>query len=106
MSGDSYPLDAPSPLERLRARRADILRLLEEADARDMRLFGSVARGTAGPDSDVDLIIELPTPYDGMHYLRLLPALEDLLGCRVDLVTPDSLPPRMRQTVEQEAVRL
>jgi predicted nucleotidyltransferase len=97
----------PAPLaERVRARRAEILRLLDEAGARDPRLFGSVARGTAGPDSDLDLVVDLPAPYDGMRYLRLLLALEDLLGCRVDLVTTDGLPPRLRAAIEREAAPL
>jgi uncharacterized protein len=99
--------DGPLPLaERVRAHRAEILRLLEEAGARDARLFGSVARGTAGPDSDLDLVVDLPVPYDGMRYLRLLLALEDLLGCRVDLATRDGMPPRMREAVEREAAAL
>lgn len=106
MNAAPHPAGPPSLAERVRQHRDDIVRLLDEAGARDARLFGSVARGTAGPGSDVDLVVELPTPYDGLRYLRLLLALEDLLGCRVDLVTTDGMPPRMREVVEREAAPL
>jgi predicted nucleotidyltransferase len=96
----------PSPAERAFAHRDRILALLDEAGMRNPRLFGSVARGTASSGSDIDLLVDVPIPYDGLRYLRLLLALEDLLGCRVDLVPVDALPPRVRQTAEREAVPL
>lgn len=106
MSGTSAPSDPSSLLERVRARREDILRLAADYDVSNLRLFGSVARGTARPDSDVDILIDLPAGYGGFRYVRLILALEDLLGCTVDLVTPDSLPPLVRAEAEREAVPL
>jgi uncharacterized protein len=67
-------------------------------------LFGSTARGDARPDSDLDLLVEFaggPT-FDSFMGLKFF--LEDNLGRKVDLVTPDSLKPRMRPVVEREAV--
>jgi uncharacterized protein len=95
-----------TPADHIHARREQVRELLLAAGVRDARLFGSFARGTARPESDVDLLVELPTPYDGMRYLRLLLALEDLLGCRVDLVPADSLPPLVRAAAERDAVPL
>jgi predicted nucleotidyltransferase len=90
----------------VRARRAEILRLAAEYGAGNVRLFGSVARGTAGPESDVDLLVDLPPDYSGFQYLRLLLALEDLLGRRVDILTTDGLSGRMRDEAMREAVPL
>ena len=60
-------------------------------------LFGSYARGEQRPDSDVDILVEFE---DGMktfdNYMGLKIFLEDLLGCRVDLVVLDSVKPRLK----------
>lgn len=69
-----------------------------------LALFGSTARGDARDDSDLDLLVEFaigPT-FDSFMGLKLF--LEDNLGRKVDLVTPDALKPRMRPVVEREAV--
>lgn len=74
---------------------------------RDLRLFGSVARGEATPASDVDLVVEfdsdritLPT------FLDFADDLEALLGRRVDVVSLKKLSPRLRAQVEAEALRV
>ncbi|HEX4955530.1 MAG TPA: nucleotidyltransferase family protein [Thermoanaerobaculia bacterium] len=79
--------------------------------ARDFRVvslgvFGSVARNEAGPGSDVDVLVELaPQAHLGLFgFVRLKRRLEDLLGCRVDLVTPDALRPQLRQRILGELV--
>lgn len=69
-------------------------------------LFGSTARGEAHASSDLDLLVEFagdPT-FHGFMGLKLF--LEDQLGRRVDLVTPDALKPRLRPIVEREAVHV
>ena len=64
---------------------------------RRIGLFGSYARGEGRPDSDVDILVEFE---DGMktfdNYMGLKVFLEDLLGCRVDLVVLDSVKPRLK----------
>ena len=67
-------------------------------------LFGSFARDEAGPDSDVDLIVDLDrVTFDRFMDVKL--RLEDLLGRRVDLVLRDSLKPRIRDSILREAIR-
>ncbi|PIZ38637.1 nucleotidyltransferase family protein [Candidatus Aquicultor secundus] len=71
-------------------------------DVKSLAIFGSVARDEAGPESDVDILVEFSkTPsFDG--YMELKFFLEDLLGRSVDLVTRDALKPRIRPYVEKE----
>ena len=65
-------------------------------------VFGSFARGEAGPDSDVDVLVEFdgPATLDGFMGLKM--ELEDLLGTRVDLATPKSLRPSLRALIEKD----
>jgi hypothetical protein len=67
-------------------------------------LFGSAARGEARPDSDVDLLVELAPPLTFDQYTQVNFYLEDLLGCPVDLVFPDTLKSRIRSSVLAEAI--
>jgi uncharacterized protein len=71
-----------------------------------LALFGSVARDEAGQDSDVDLLVEFDRPIGLFRFLELQNHLEDLLRCGVDLGTPQSLKPRIRDRVLAEAVRV
>ncbi|MBU0676719.1 MAG: nucleotidyltransferase family protein [Verrucomicrobia bacterium] len=68
---------------------------------RSIGIFGSIVRGTAGPDSDVDILVEFNTPtFD--HYMDLKFYLEDAFGRPVDLVTKSSLKSRLRAPILQE----
>jgi predicted nucleotidyltransferase len=71
-----------------------------------LALFGSVARDEAGQDSDVDLLVEFDRPVGLFRFMELQSHLEDLLRCGVDLGTPQSLKPRIRDRVLAEAVRV
>ncbi len=73
---------------------------------RSLSIFGSVARNQAGPESDVDLLVEMDPPYTFDRYIQAKFFLEDLLGCPVDLVMPDALKPRARNSIFQEAIRV
>ncbi len=91
--------------------RDEILEVLREHGDRirefgvtSLAVFGSVARDQAGPDSDVDVLVEFDPPPTFERYVDLKFYLEHLLGCRVDLGTPDSLKPRIRERVRSEAV--
>ncbi|MBP0022153.1 MAG: nucleotidyltransferase family protein [Cyanobacteria bacterium SBLK] len=68
-------------------------------------LFGSVARGEATLESDVDFLVEFNRPVGLFTLLGLKSYLEELLGCSVDLGTPNSLHPHLRETVLKEAIR-
>jgi uncharacterized protein len=95
-------------------RRDDVLavlrvnrrRLQEEFGVRSLALFGSVARNESKPDSDVDLLVEFdrPTGYFGLVRLQLF--LQEILACEVDLGTPGSLRPTVRERVQKEAIRV
>ncbi len=89
-------------LEELRAKRVEILRLVARHGASNVRVFGSVLRGEAGPDSDIDLLVE------GLEHAAwgggaLLMELQELLEQRVDLVTPGDLHPLIRDEILKEA---
>ena len=89
--------------ESLRSRRAEILAVARKRGARNVRIFGSVARGDAWPDSDVDILVELGEPtFD--HYMDLKFYLEDVLGAPVDLVLADCVKPRLQPIIAQEVV--
>jgi len=86
--------------------REAILQLAARYGASNVRVFGSVARGEAQPDSDIDLLVDLAPTCSLLDHTRLLVALEDLLARPVDLVTEASLYADIRPRVLQEAVRL
>jgi predicted nucleotidyltransferase len=75
--------------------------LHERFSVRRIGVFGSVARGDSGPDSDIDVLVELAEPtFD--HYMDLKFFLEDWLGRPVDLVLADSLKPRLAPVICRE----
>ncbi len=90
----------------LREKREDIYRIAASHGARNLRVFGSCARGDAGPLSDVDLLVDAAAPTSSWFPAGLIVDLEDLLGCRVDIVTERGLDPLIRERVLREAVPL
>ncbi len=89
-------------LKTLGEHRAELQRL----GAKSLAIFGSVARDQAREDSDVDILVEFNSPPTFGHYMDLKFYLEDLLGRKVDLVPRRTLKPRIRPTVEAEAIRV
>ena len=79
---------------------------IREMGIRSLSLFGSVAREEAGPDSDVDLLVEFSPPYTFDRYIKAKFFLEDLLGHQVDLVMHEALKPRARSSVEKDSIRV
>ena len=72
----------------------------------DIALFGSAARDTAGPDSDIDVLVSFDGPATSERYFGVQFFLEDLLGRPVDLVTTKALRPELRPFIEKEAVHV
>jgi hypothetical protein len=70
----------------------------------DIRVFGSVARGEAGPDSDIDLLVDYIPGHGGFAFVEFCDAVEKLLGRRVDVITERSLPSRIRERVLAQAL--
>jgi predicted nucleotidyltransferase len=90
-------------LESVVARRADILAAASRRGARHVRLFGSVVRGEARSDSDVDFLVDLDRGRSLLDLGGLLMDLESILGRKVDVVTPAGLRPRVRASVLRDA---
>jgi predicted nucleotidyltransferase len=89
--------------ELLRQQRVEILRTASRYGARNVRVFGSAARGDAGPESDIDLLVDLEPGRSLLDLGALLMDLQDLLGCPVDVVTEAGLRSRIRERVLREA---
>jgi hypothetical protein len=94
--------------------REQVIRILSERSielaqkygVKSLALFGSVSHDEAGPASDVDLLVEFDRPVGYFGLFALQDHLESLLGCKVDLGTPNSLKPRIRACVLGECVRV
>ena len=71
-----------------------------------LKLFGSFARDTARPDSDVDVLVAFDGPATSKRYFGVQFYLEDLIGRDIDLVTEDALRPRLRPYVERDALAI
>ncbi|PSB18329.1 nucleotidyltransferase [Phormidesmis priestleyi ULC007] len=78
---------------------------LKDFGVKSLILFGSVARDEARIDSDVDLLVEFDRPIGLFTFVRLKRYLEEILESSVDLGTPDSLKPYLREPIFREAIR-
>ncbi|HEX9660423.1 MAG TPA: nucleotidyltransferase family protein [Rhodothermales bacterium] len=92
------------PDELLKRKRQEILRIAAKHGAHSVRVFGSVARGEADAQSDIDFLVELEPGRSLLDLGGLQYELESLLGCRVDVVTERGLKTRIRERVLREAV--
>ena len=90
----------------LRAKRDEILQICAKYGARNVRVFGSVARGEADEQSDIDLLVEFEPNRSLRDHAGLWVELQELLGVKVDVVSERGLKPRIRQRVLQEAIPL
>jgi predicted nucleotidyltransferase len=93
-------------LEGLRQKRQEILDAAARRGARNVRVFGSVARGEADPKSDIDFLVEFEPGRSLFDQGGLLMDLEQLLGRSVDVVTEAGLKARIRPRVVKEALPL
>jgi predicted nucleotidyltransferase len=90
----------------LRAKRDEIKRIAARHGAYNIRVFGSVARGEAGPESDIDILIDVGPTTSSWFPAGLILDLEDLLGRRVEVITEKALNPELRDLVLREAIPL
>lgn len=97
----------PGPLaRRVRERRQEALRTLDDYGVTNARIFGSVASGAEKESSDIDVLIDTPRPLGLMTLARLESALSDVFGARVDVVPASGLPDHVRERILAEAVPL
>jgi hypothetical protein len=87
-------------------KRETILGLAARHGARNVRLFGSVARGAAGDESDLDFLVDMEEGRSLLDLVAFWQDLEELLGCRVDVVTDGGISPYLRDHIYAEAVPL
>lgn len=92
--------------ERLQANRECILQTAAKYGAYNVRIFGSVARGEADASSDVDFLVEMEPGRSLFDLGGLLMDLQELLNCKVDVVTEKGLRERIRERVLKEAISL
>ncbi|MFH1058548.1 MAG: nucleotidyltransferase domain-containing protein [Pseudomonadota bacterium] len=85
------------------ARRGEIMRVASQHGARRVRVFGSRLRGEAGPESDLDLLVDLDERRTLLDLVAIKQDLEDILPCKVDVVTEAALGPHLRATILAEA---
>ena len=87
----------------LKSRREEIISIAARHGARNVRVFGSVARGEAGENSDIDLLVELDLGRSLLDLAGLVVDLEDLLERKVDVVTEQGLYWLLRRRILKEA---
>jgi predicted nucleotidyltransferase len=93
-------------LPRLRSQRDAILRIAASYGASNVRVFGSLARGDARSDSDIDLVVDMPPEQSLLAWSAFWQELEALVGSRIDLAISSDLRPEVRIAVLAEAVPL
>jgi predicted nucleotidyltransferase/DNA-binding XRE family transcriptional regulator len=105
--GRSRPGLPDTPLgRRLRRHRAAVVETVRRHGASNVRVFGSVARGEDGPESDVDLVVDFAPGTGLVGWATLERELSQVLGTPVDVAPSDSLRPELRDAVEAEAIPL
>jgi predicted nucleotidyltransferase len=87
----------------LKEKREEILQIAGRYGARNVRVFGSVARGDAGPKSDIDFLVQFEPGVTLLDHAAFVRELEALLGRKVEVVSERGLRPRIRDEVLREA---
>ncbi len=93
-------------LEQLRARRAELIALADRHKAENVRIFGSVARGEAGEDSDVDILVHFREGASLFDLVHLIDDTSALIEAKVDVVSDGGLSPYLEKRILSEAVPL
>ena len=90
----------------LKNSREEILNIAGKYGAKNIRVFGSVARGEEKQGSDIDIIVEMKQGSSLLDIIAIKQDIEDLLGRKVDVVTEASISPYIRTEILREAVNL
>lgn len=90
----------------LQSKRSQILQIAARHGAQKVRVFGSVARGDARPDSDIDFLVDMEGGRSLLDLIELGQDLEELLEHKVDVLTDGGLSPHLEQRIHAEAVPL
>ncbi len=90
----------------LKNKREEILKVAAKHGAKNIRVFGSVARGEADQESDIDFLVDFESGRSLMDVGSLLMDLQDLLGRRVDIVEPEGLHWYIRDKILKEAIAI
>jgi hypothetical protein len=93
-------------IDELRQKREEILRIASRHGVKAIRVFGSVARGEAGTESDIDFLIEVGGPTTPWFPGGLVVDLEEVLGHRVSVIEADAIREPLRRSILKEAVSL
>jgi len=93
----------PEEIQKIKER---ILPILKEAGVLRSSIFGSVVRGEARPDSDVDILVELPKDKSMFDLIELEEKLESILGKKVDVITYRSVHHLLRDIIFKEQIRI
>ncbi|TEX52363.1 MAG: Cro/Cl family transcriptional regulator [Actinomycetales bacterium mxb001] len=99
-------LSRQDPVSLLEAGAPIVKALAADRGFTRLAVFGSVARGDARPDSDIDLLIEAPKGTSSFEFVRLQQLIEQVLGRQVDLVSYGGLKPGLDDDIRREAVSL
>jgi len=90
----------------LKNKRDEILTIAKKYGAKNIRIFGSMARGEENLQSDLDIIVEMEKGSSLLDIIAIKQDIEELLGLNVDIVTEASISPYIREMVLKEAVNL
>lgn len=93
-------------LEELRQHKSEILRVTEGYGISNVRVFGSVARGEADEESDVDLLVHVPETLSLLRFAGLCNRLSEILETKVDVVPEGGISPYLREQILREAMPL
>ncbi|GAB4252440.1 MAG: nucleotidyltransferase family protein [Acidobacteriota bacterium] len=92
--------------ELLKEKREAILRICSKYGAKNVRVFGSVARGEAGPDSDVDFLVSFEAGRSLLDHAGLWLELQEELRCKVDVISEGGIKASLRERILRETVPL
>ncbi len=92
--------------QRVHQKRTEIQQIAAKYGANNIRIFGSVARGDAKENSDIDFLMDIEAGHSLLHRISLIQELEDLLNCKVDVVKPQLLHETIKEQVLKESIPL